>query len=137
MLTFPGEIMRLMLLATFFALSPALVAAPQGDAVSIEGKVRRLGTGEPIPNVQVSIIRPLPNATPTDLIQAEELDAVTDATGRFSFKNLLPGRYNLHAQRDGYFGVPVNGTALTIVTKVITIEAGKPVPNSDITMIQG
>ena len=64
------------------------------------------------------------------------LSAVTDADGRFVFRNLAPGGYTIRAQRDGYLG-PKNpqGGYPAIATKAVAVETDKTV-KVDLGMVQ-
>ena len=79
---------------------------------------------------------PLPAAT-----QPPQTVVVTDRDGAFSFKNLAPGRYQVRAQRDGYFGAPPPGfvgTGLPTATNTTaTVVAGQATPAVSITMLRG
>jgi 5-hydroxyisourate hydrolase-like protein (transthyretin family) len=70
----------------------ALGATQQATNGSVEGHVFRSGTTEPIEGVRVSL---------TDG-PAALAAAFTDKEGRFSFSAVVPGRYTVRIQRDGY-----------------------------------
>jgi hypothetical protein len=71
------------------------------------------------------------NTTPVN-----EIAVVTDDDGKFSFRNLAPGRYTLRATRDGYYGPLVNGAAPGSATKTVIVEADKAA-KVDVGMVQG
>ena len=54
------------------------------------------------------------------------LFAFTDNGGRFSFKDLAPGRYTLRVAREGFFGPKRNGTYEPSFTKTIDLQASSP-----------
>jgi protocatechuate 3,4-dioxygenase beta subunit len=74
------------------AILLALQAAEKGV---IEGRVLRAGSGEPIAKASVTLFR-------QDGRDRRPQHAITNDTGRFSFPNLEPGRYQLSADRNGY-----------------------------------
>jgi protocatechuate 3,4-dioxygenase beta subunit len=69
-------------------------AAKTKEKCSIEGVVVRAATGDPLKKTIVTLRK----AEGSD--QAKS--AITDLNGRFRFKDLEPGRYNLGATRNGY-----------------------------------
>jgi protocatechuate 3,4-dioxygenase beta subunit len=105
----------------------------QSSKASIEGIVARIGSGEPIPGVEVMLGRvatAAPAATPAvDTATAFETtplalipSTVTDREGKFVFKGLDPGSYRLTAARNGYVkqeygqrGSAGRGTVVTLV----------------------
>jgi hypothetical protein len=159
-----------------------LLAPPQAPAqkpVSIEGRVLRTGTTDPIPNVPVTLVKSganspnltaaaaatleslqrlvsdnpgLAQSTIDSLISSQEQalglpagslqpgaqnTALTDAAGHFSFANQAPGKFNIRATREGFFGPSVNGSPSTSVSVTITVEADKPAPPADLYMVKG
>src|SRR6188768_4254173 len=159
----------------------APVPVPNAAAATgvIEGRVTHAGTMDPIPNVQVTLIKPNPsgkNSTPEiaaamEMIQTLSLSisapppglidsliasqertlglapgtlsaspqttVLTDASGHFRFKDLVPGKYSIRAAREGYFGQPLNGSAAATVSKSVTIESQKHTSQVDLFMTQG
>jgi protocatechuate 3,4-dioxygenase beta subunit len=75
--------------------------------------------------VSAEILRPLSTAL-----------AETDDSGSFTFRTLLPGRYTLAVQREGYFA-PYTGVPNPIVGRTITIEAGKRPAALDLFLVEG
>ncbi len=69
--------------------------------------------------------------------QGRQITAMTDASGRFSFHDLAPGRYSLRAEKEGYFAQPVNGNAPPQANKSILLQEGKPAAMDDIFMVKG
>src|SRR6185369_2701779 len=74
--------------------------SPEGRG-TINGIVERSGGGSPIDDVTVRLVPILVSAA--DGAARHELRFMTDDSGKFEFKNLLPGRYRVYWVRDGYF----------------------------------
>src|SRR5688572_7198196 len=114
-----------MFIVTLMLVLGGLQGIPPGNG-NIEGRVVRASNDAPISGARLVLV-PLQPATsavpvspPADLLAlnvaanvaaAPEIAAITDDDGKFSFKNLAPGRYTLRASRDGYYGPLVNGAA--------------------------
>jgi hypothetical protein len=106
--------------------SPFSPARPQNAGPAIEGVVVRAGTNEPLPNVQVTLIRTdvrAPAAQAVSVDAVSNAQTLTDREGRFAFTRVEPGSYRLAAARNGYarqeygqrgFGGP--GRTLTVAT---------------------
>jgi protocatechuate 3,4-dioxygenase beta subunit len=74
---------------------------------------------------------------PPDVLRPQSLDVViSDAAGRFAFGDLVPGRYCLTTQRDGYLDPLAGGYAGSPATRIIVVEAGKQPPIMDLAMIR-
>jgi hypothetical protein len=80
--------------------------------------------------------QPATPPTSTGPAPTSQIAAITDDDGKFSFKNLAPGRYVLRATRDGYYGPLLNGAAPTTATKALVVEENKTV-TVDVGMLQG
>lgn len=86
------------------------------DTATVEGFVVRAGTTEPIARARVVLTKEGgPPATMT---------ATTDGGGKYSIRNVAPGRYRLSATRDGYVraeygqrGPTRSGTPITLGAK--------------------
>lgn len=72
---------------------PARASIEPRDA-SVAGIVLDAGTGAPLPKALVTL------STAED--QPMDAQALTDRDGRFTFSNVPPGRYQLHADSSGY-----------------------------------
>ena len=125
-----GPLNPLMTFATLGAVlallqSPFSPAGPQDARPAIEGVVVRAGTGEPLANAHVTLIRVVSSATAapaaSDASTANAGETVSDRTGRFAFRSVAAGSYRIAAVRNGYarqeygqrvFGGP--GRTLTI-----------------------
>src|SRR5262245_27891079 len=84
-----------------------------------------LGPTAQIVNVSPEILRP-------QSIKVE----FSDAAGRFSFKDLEPGRYYLSAKRDGYVDPLIGGYSGSPVSRIIVIERGKQPPFEELAMVR-
>ena len=84
--------------------SPLNPIRPQGSRPAIEGVVVRAGTGEPLPNARVTLIRATESAAaaPSSGTTSGAEPAVTDRSGRFAFRNVEPGSYRIAVARNGY-----------------------------------
>jgi hypothetical protein len=75
------------------------------------------------------------------VVQPPQTVVATDRDGAFAFRNLAPGRYQIRAQREGYFGTPPPGAVgigvPTIVNTTATVVAGQPTPPVPISMLRG
>jgi hypothetical protein len=81
-----------------------------GDRL-IEGLVRRLDTGAPLLGARVNLTG-LPDRTGALSVR----DTVTDAAGRFVFRNLPASTYTVRVSLANYFAPPVSGVAAAVVT---------------------
>ncbi|WP_437737445.1 TonB-dependent receptor domain-containing protein [Sorangium sp. So ce1335] len=79
-----------------FTLTPkpadAAAPAPPADVETVVGAVLAAGTGEPLPDVAVSLLRP----------DGGREEAKTDQQGKFRFKNLPPGKYRVEVAATGF-----------------------------------
>ena len=70
-----------------------------------------------------------------------QVGGITDEAGHYTFPNVVPGRYQIRAQREGYFGPPLAGSAgpslPTIVTTTATMDSTQPVIRVDMSMVRG
>jgi protocatechuate 3,4-dioxygenase beta subunit len=85
---------------------------------------------------------PAPPNTPNGPTTAPpQLNGMTDASGNYVFANLAPGRYQVRAQREGYFGAPPPGLAgislPTTVSTTATVDPSKPASELSMTMVRG
>ena len=86
--------------------SPFTPARPQDPRPAIEGVVVKAGTSDPLPNVQVTLIRAVASESPAQDAAARTTsstaEAITDRNGKFTFRNVEPGSYRIAAARNGY-----------------------------------
>jgi uncharacterized GH25 family protein len=73
--------------------------------------------GHPLKRAVVTAQRIAPNDT--------QHNARTDATGRFSFADLTPGRYNLWANRNGYLAIGYGQATPNGPGKTVTLKPGE------------
>jgi Carboxypeptidase regulatory-like domain/TonB dependent receptor len=83
---------RVLLLALLVSLIVAMTASAQTTTATLSGVVQD-STGAVIPGVKVSARNTQTGAT---------RETTTDSSGRYSFINLEPGRYELRAERSGF-----------------------------------
>src|SRR6202022_234931 len=83
----------------------------QAESSLVAGTVIDAGSGSPVRKAYVSLSTAEDNP-------AEAL-AITDGSGHFAFGNVPAGRYQLHAQRDGYqqawYGAPTPNHAPGVI----------------------
>ena len=107
--------MSLYLLAAFFLLFQGPADATKA---SIEGVVVRSGAGEPLIRAQVTLTRVLQTSTPSPPPPIPA--AMTERDGKFLFKDLDPGPYQLRVARGGYaaqeYGQKTPQSSGTIIT---------------------
>jgi hypothetical protein len=106
----------------------ALLQAPAQTA-SVEGTVVKIGTGDPMPRVQVVLSTIEGPATGT-------LMATTDASGKFAVRNIPPGRYRIFASRDGYVRAEYGQRTATGSGKPIVLSAGQQVKDINLALTQ-
>ncbi|WP_242516217.1 TonB-dependent receptor domain-containing protein [Sorangium cellulosum] len=79
-----------------FTLTPrpedAAAPAPPADVETLVGTVLATGTGEPLADIPVRLVRP----------DGGHEDAKTDLNGKFRFKDLPPGRYRVEVAAPGF-----------------------------------
>jgi protocatechuate 3,4-dioxygenase beta subunit len=84
---------------------------------------------------------PPPNTTTAAPPPPPQTAVVTNSEGVFAFRNLAPGRYQIRAQREGYFGAPPPGSAgvgaPTLVNMTATVVTGQPTQPVSISMLRG
>lgn len=121
----------------------------------VSGVVREQGTGAPISGAQVTMMKERSGPPPSSMMFERPPQATTDASGRFVFRGVTPGRYRFTAQKAG-FAVPfgpgvgpapvdvaanVDGVDLTlprggVVTGRALDASGEPVVNAMVTAMR-
>ena len=117
-----------MIFATLSALlalfqSPFSPARAQNAGPSIEGVVVRAGTNEPLPNVQVTLIRTNARSPAVDA-GSNTTQTITDREGRFAFTRIEPGSYRIAAARNGYARQEYGQRVFGGPGRTVTIAAG-------------
>jgi len=113
------------------ASANGLVIAPQPGATMSE-------TAKALSDAAVARGLPFGPAAIQNLVNqlgGSNLKTTTDANGAFAFKDLLPGRYTIRAERDGYFGKASGGSRPPSETLTVNV-AGKQTEVS-LTMVPG
>jgi carboxypeptidase family protein len=77
----------------------ALLAAQGATTGSVVGRVVEEGTGAPIPGARITVFMAGPRVSGS---MPQSFDAESDAQGRFTLSGLLPGRYMLNIQKNGF-----------------------------------
>ena len=85
----------------------------------IEGFVLRMGSGDPLANVQV-LLRP-------EQGRRSVFGALTDSSGRFRVANIRPGSYRLYVERDGYVDQQYGQVSPARPGTVLLLEPGQEV----------
>jgi protocatechuate 3,4-dioxygenase beta subunit len=96
------------------AISPA-------EACMVEGRVVKMGTGEPLRKARVTLTREGQSLGGGRGERPQPVTVLTNAEGKFAFKDVAPGRYRLSVARNGFvrqeYGQPRPGrpgSALTL-----------------------
>src|SRR5262245_7367514 len=100
-------------LAAFLATLSAQVAPQQEPTESISGTVTQLDTHAPLAQARVELVResyirlptghekPCKPGTDTETTYARRV-VTSDVNGRFTFTGVVPGKYYLFAQHEGF-----------------------------------
>ena len=129
----------------FLLASPAWAQAPPRDAPpasqakpgtgTIRGRVLASDTGQPLRKAQVRINSVGAGVGPGQ--PGENRLVTTDASGRFEFKELRAGRYNLNAQKNSYVGLQWGQLRPNEPGKPIELEDGQTLEKVDFTLPKG
>ena len=106
----------------------AAQTAPSNTS-SITGIVSRAGTAEALDQAVVSLIPAANIAAPPNV--------ETDAAGRFTFRNVPPGRYAIQVRREGYFGPLLHGASQPFASRLITLSEGQSIQDVHLDLIPG
>jgi protocatechuate 3,4-dioxygenase beta subunit len=109
--------------------SAAATPPPQARA-EIAGQVVDAVSGQALKKAWI-------NARPSERGARNTITTVTDAEGRFDFKNLEPGRYQLIAQRNGYVRQSYGQKAQGEAGAPITVAAGQKFADIVFRLVQG
>jgi protocatechuate 3,4-dioxygenase beta subunit len=121
--------MTFFILVTLWLWAPPQTIPKNG---TIEGTVTRYGTGDPIPDVEISMNgkgRSTNGITP---------QAITDAQGHFVIDDVPPGSYSIRAGRMGYANPAPGGVSVLEggATRTVTVVAGERTENASLTMVR-
>jgi protocatechuate 3,4-dioxygenase beta subunit len=115
----------------FLLISPA--QAPQSpvgkpvDVCTVQGVVHKADTGEPLRKASVEMWQ--------EGAVGQRHSAATDSMGRFEFRNLDPGQYQLIVERNGYVRQEYGETKPGGSGTSLTLAAGQTVSNISIQLI--
>jgi hypothetical protein len=115
-------------------LNPNVPASAESNAITVA--FLSVSGGNAFENMLTTLARQS-NVAPDLLRPAYQSGIITSADGRFSFKDLVPGRYLLRVQREGFFSQRLNGFIAPFVNKTIVVEAGKAAPATEVFLMQG
>jgi len=128
---------------------PGPVGQPPQQAASTPQSIQVIRAADGTQIIQTANGTPIaqipPGATiPPQTLEAllnsgasKQINTITDSDGKFSFKDLAPGTYQLRASRPGYFGpMSPQGNYPGGVAKTITVESDKTA-KVDVGMVQG
>lgn len=101
----------------------ATIALTQNSTAVVRGNVARLDNGAPLSEVLVALVSESDNKVVARM--------PTDASGRFEFRNVAPGPYQVQAQRQGFFGPLSHEESRNIISRGITAE---PQRTSDLSL---
>jgi len=107
----------------------AVVLLGQTPGASLEGVVVEQGLNRPLARVTLDL-RSVDNASLT-----ARYPALTTAEGKFSFRNIPPGRYSLAAMRVGYLRVEYGQRGPNTAGTVVEIRAGQTLRDIRLAMI--
>jgi hypothetical protein len=93
---------------------------PETGESLIEGIVRRLDTGAPLPEARVRLTG-LPDRTGALSIR----EVLTGADGRFAIRNIPASTYNIRVSRENYFATNIGGVSAAAVTVSVNTAANK------------
>jgi protocatechuate 3,4-dioxygenase beta subunit len=101
---------------------PLLLAlqAATPDRCVIEGRVLKAGSGDPLNKANLTLFR-------QDARDRTPRFAVSDDAGRFVFRDLEPGRYQLSVNRNGYVGQQYGQRGQNRSGAVLSLERGQQV----------
>ncbi|HOK46590.1 MAG TPA: carboxypeptidase-like regulatory domain-containing protein [Bryobacteraceae bacterium] len=95
-------------------------AAQQQELCTVEGRVVKAGSGEPLSRARVLLQK---------VNSRDGYSASTNESGRFVIQNVAPGRYRLGAERNGYLRAYYGQRRLNQPASVLTLEPGQRVEN--------
>jgi Carboxypeptidase regulatory-like domain len=142
----PSPISSASSLGSLYTPNPALTPAMRDQINQLLNAAPPTASPETIANTIMRLEAqllglPLPPALQNPGTPPPQTTVITDREGLFAFRNLAPGRYQIRAQREGYFGPPPPGIAgigaPTTVNATATVTAGQPTPPLSLKMLRG
>lgn len=119
--------MRLVVLTCGLLIAACLTVAQQQERCTVEGRVVKAGTGEPLSKARILLQK-------TDSRDAF-YSASSNESGRFAIQNVPPGRYRLGAERNGYLRMHYGQRRPNQPGAVLTLEPGQRVDNIVFNMV--
>lgn len=98
-----------------------LAQSSSGVETSLSGRVEALGTNAPVPYAEIVLA---PVGGTLDGYRTTTADVV----GRFTFRNLPPGAFRVHAERQGYLRGEAGSRTAGIVGTPVTVVQGQTPP---------
>lgn len=115
-----GSSMRHLALLLIWALSTSAQTPKPEELSSLEGRVVNAATGEPVGKASLRLVRTRSTPGPDDWLL--DYSAVSDSTGKFAIANIEPGKYRLHASRNGFLDVEYGAHGSQTTGTVLDLE---------------
>src|SRR5215467_13980156 len=120
---------RIRMVALVWVLSGAVSATAQPALSSLQGRVLRWGTNDPVAKATVELLR-VEAANPAPYV------ATTSIDGAFVFPSVVPGQYRLVATRPGFVAAEYGQRWPSGAGTPLVIPGGQAVSNVPVPMLQ-